>query len=759
MSPDDKRLNTPRTKPASPPPALHVCLSSLKLLDTNAIVRLRDVRNTAVDESRKLLHPGDGRLETLRTQRGAARIVRVEAQCLERGKKIRVVRQREILLRGQMPLIYVLHIKKQPAGGDGSEPARTCRSCWNEQRAPFRRCWRGRAVVPGDANEVGAGPLVLIRLRDTFSAALECRSPKEDQRRAVSSDGLPSGQHGVQLRGTQLTGAADELSSAGRELPHASTECRSRPPAWLASQNSARRSPRYAPTRLVRAIKFMWSGVFVNPSLRTVNEIPNATSARSASSTKQSVIGSSRAGRVEPATTASFLPRPTPILRTVFWRPRTLRTARPCTSHVIRSARPAGRGAGMRIWRPHSSSAMKSRFVRFFQPRPIVAKPAPFAAKICAEGCFNRSATWFEFVRVRTDDRDIPSRQARRGGKAEACRQWRAQCYEIDDFVGFQNLRRSVANGPPPTRKCSCSLIHELLAWEDLCRPGMMPFSDLPAARSWIHPHSGPSPPSIFVLVFNDALSDSKTHPGPTNWTKPKQSDVGSSEAFARKPVDADGWQKLVGLAEDSDSGDIEKIDIKDTYRGMVETYPDPLVCSSCVNTLTRADRLPLETATAAILVKSPSVPMDVSGDIEKTKDMTYEGMLEPSTCPDTTVGTPHPSKRDFSKPVLPVGKHVEHVLHVSSGTSTRLATRSTASPGRDSPRTPGGHEHEMATKMKRPVFRLPPSITKPSADVAGGAHELPRTRTAGGIAIASGRESGDVDRAPPGRPIHGDVG
>ena len=37
------------------------------------------------------------------------------------------------------------------------------------------------------------------------------------------------------------------------------------------------------------------------------------------------------------------------------------------------------------------------------------------------------------------------------------------------------------------------------------------------------------------------------------------------------KPVDADGWLRLVELAEES--GDIEKI--KATYEGMLETYPN----------------------------------------------------------------------------------------------------------------------------------------------------------------------------------------
>ena len=54
--------------------------------------------------------------------------------------------------------------------------------------------------------------------------------------------------------------------------------------------------------------------------------------------------------------------------------------------------------------------------------------------------------------------------------------------------------------------------------------------------------------------------------------TPPPQSEWDQMRAQLReKPVDADGWQKLVDLAEDS--GDIEKI--KDTYEGMLETYPN----------------------------------------------------------------------------------------------------------------------------------------------------------------------------------------
>ena len=54
--------------------------------------------------------------------------------------------------------------------------------------------------------------------------------------------------------------------------------------------------------------------------------------------------------------------------------------------------------------------------------------------------------------------------------------------------------------------------------------------------------------------------------------TPPPQSEWDQLRAQLReKPVDADSWLKLVALAEDSD--DIEKI--KETYEGMLETYPN----------------------------------------------------------------------------------------------------------------------------------------------------------------------------------------
>ena len=54
--------------------------------------------------------------------------------------------------------------------------------------------------------------------------------------------------------------------------------------------------------------------------------------------------------------------------------------------------------------------------------------------------------------------------------------------------------------------------------------------------------------------------------------TPPPQSEWDQLRAQLReKPVDADRWQKLVDLAEDS--ADIEKI--KETYEGMLETYPN----------------------------------------------------------------------------------------------------------------------------------------------------------------------------------------
>ena len=54
--------------------------------------------------------------------------------------------------------------------------------------------------------------------------------------------------------------------------------------------------------------------------------------------------------------------------------------------------------------------------------------------------------------------------------------------------------------------------------------------------------------------------------------THPPQSEWDQLRAQLReKPVDADGWLRLVELAEES--GDIEKI--KATYEGMLETYPN----------------------------------------------------------------------------------------------------------------------------------------------------------------------------------------
>ena len=54
--------------------------------------------------------------------------------------------------------------------------------------------------------------------------------------------------------------------------------------------------------------------------------------------------------------------------------------------------------------------------------------------------------------------------------------------------------------------------------------------------------------------------------------TPPPQSEWDQLRAQLReKPVDADSWLKLVDLAEDS--GDMEKI--KETYEGMLETYPN----------------------------------------------------------------------------------------------------------------------------------------------------------------------------------------
>ena len=64
--------------------------------------------------------------------------------------------------------------------------------------------------------------------------------------------------------------------------------------------------------------------------------------------------------------------------------------------------------------------------------------------------------------------------------------------------------------------------------------------------------------------------NDTKTEPTPP--TPPPQSEWDGLRAQLRdRPIDADGWLKLVSLAEDS--GDMEKI--KQTYEGMLETYPN----------------------------------------------------------------------------------------------------------------------------------------------------------------------------------------
>lgn len=85
--------------------------------------------------------------------------------------------------------------------------------------------------------------------------------------------------------------------------------------------------------------------------------------------------------------------------------------------------------------------------------------------------------------------------------------------------------------------------------------------------------------------------------------TPPPQSEWDQLRARLReKPVDADGWQKLVDLAEDS--GDIEKI--KETYEGMLETYPNTVrttrvlfLCEYC--RLTRMRSPPSKSHTSGI--------------------------------------------------------------------------------------------------------------------------------------------------------------
>lgn len=62
--------------------------------------------------------------------------------------------------------------------------------------------------------------------------------------------------------------------------------------------------------------------------------------------------------------------------------------------------------------------------------------------------------------------------------------------------------------------------------------------------------------------------------------TPPPQSEWDRLRAQLReKPIDADGWLKLVELAEDS--GDIEKI--KNAYEGMLETYPNTVRLPVCL--------------------------------------------------------------------------------------------------------------------------------------------------------------------------------
>ncbi|KAI8984849.1 hypothetical protein BD414DRAFT_489442 [Trametes punicea] len=78
-------------------------------------------------------------------------------------------------------------------------------------------------------------------------------------------------------------------------------------------------------------------------------------------------------------------------------------------------------------------------------------------------------------------------------------------------------------------------------------------------------PHFSPTPTPTQPNSQESAVV--KHEPTPT-----PQSEWDRLRAQLReKPVDADGWLNLVDLAEDS--GDIEKI--KDTYEGMLETYPN----------------------------------------------------------------------------------------------------------------------------------------------------------------------------------------
>ncbi|KAI0771691.1 hypothetical protein BD413DRAFT_475587 [Trametes elegans] len=80
-------------------------------------------------------------------------------------------------------------------------------------------------------------------------------------------------------------------------------------------------------------------------------------------------------------------------------------------------------------------------------------------------------------------------------------------------------------------------------------------------------PQFSPTPTPTPTQPNSQDMVAAKQEPIP-----PPQSEWDRLRAQLReKPVDADGWLKLADLAEDS--GDIEKI--KDTYEGMLETYPN----------------------------------------------------------------------------------------------------------------------------------------------------------------------------------------
>lgn len=122
-------------------------------------------------------------------------------------------------------------------------------------------------------------------------------------------------------------------------------------------------------------------------------------------------------------------------------------------------------------------------------------------------------------------------------------------------------------DGQPPESQLSEGILNALRQLQE---------SSLPPAVA-----STPTPTSTQPNSQDPPRPTSIPAPEPT---PPPQSEWDQLRAQLReKPVDADGWQKLVDLAEDA--GDIEKI--KDTYEGMLETYPNTvrtLVCSSCVN-------------------------------------------------------------------------------------------------------------------------------------------------------------------------------